>query len=287
MGRYFMRKIIILIFFTIIISSSFFITDCRNSSIKSDYYLILYAFDTEGALLADSMQITRTETVLGRTVHIGTLCNRKIILAESGMGLTNAALTAQKLIDLYYPCGVFFTGIAGAVDSTVKIGDIAVCDRWLTHDYGYLGAEGLKTSEVKVTSISSDTLSKILEFPVDSFYFNLALKLTDKALSLESIGERQPRLIFSGIGVSGNTFIDNIDRRQDLSGQFGALTVDMETAAVAQVCYVNEIPFLAFRSASDLAGGSGSSTADKEIDRFFKIAAVNSSKVLMSFLKEL
>ena len=282
-----MRRYLIFITYSIIFISTLFLTSCRDTEIKSDYYLVLYAFDIEGALLADSMNIIRTETVLGRDVNIGKLCNKKIILAESGMGMTNAAMTTQKLIDLYHPLGVFFTGIAGAVDSSVRIGDIVVCDRWITHDYGYHGRDGLRTSPVSVNVTSSDTSTNILEFPVDSVYFRHALKLTSKNLTFEKIENRSPKLIVSGVGVSGNTFLDNIEKRLELSGQFGALTVDMETAAVAQVCYVNDLPFLAFRSASDLAGGSGSSTADKEIDRFFKIAAVNSSKVLMSFLREL
>lgn len=59
----------------------------------------------------------------------------------------------------------------------------------------------------------------------------------------------------------------------------------METAAVAQVCAVNDIPFIAFRSASDLAGGSGSESAAKEMDEFFEIAAENSSMIVIRFLE--
>jgi len=270
----------------ILISSSLFLS-CQSLKNYNDYYLVLYAFDAEGALLADSMQIDNLEQVLGRTVHVGTLCEQKIILAESGVGMTNASMTIQMLIDRFQPVGVFFTGIAGAIDTSVKIGDIVVCDRWITHDYGYLGAEGLKTTGIKVSTISSNTLTRIMEFPVDSSYLNLALKLNDGDISFEKIGDRVPQVKISGVGVTGNTFIDNIEKRQWLSEHFNAMTVDMETAAVAQVCYVNEIPFLAFRSASDLAGGSGSNTADAEIERFFEVAAINSSKVLMRFLREL
>jgi len=287
MGRCIMNKYLIsTVTLIILISSSLFLS-CQSLKNYNDYYLVLYAFDAEGALLADSMQIDNLEQVLGRTVHVGTLCEQKIILAESGVGMTNASMTIQMLIDRFQPVGVFFTGIAGAIDTSVKIGDIVVCDRWITHDYGYLGAEGLKTTGIKVSTISSNTLTRIMEFPVDSSYLNLALKLNDGDISFEKIGDRVPQVKISGVGVTGNTFIDNIEKRQWLSEHFNAMTVDMETAAVAQVCYVNEIPFLAFRSASDLAGGSGSNTADAEIERFFEVAAINSSKVLMRFLREL
>ena len=102
---------------------------------------------------------------------------------------------------------------------------------------------------------------------------------------LDSIGDRIPQLIVGGNGVTGNQLIDQVEKRLWLSENFDALVTDMETAAVAQVCTVNGIPFIAFRSASDLAGGSGSSTAETEINRFFEVAAINSAKVVMKFLE--
>ena len=87
--------------------------------------------------------------------------------------------------------------------------------------------------------------------------------------------------------MSGNSFIDSIEKRQWLSATFHALVTDMESAAVGQVCTVDALPFVIFRSASDLAGGSGSESAEKELDQFFKIAAANSSKVLVKFLSNL
>ncbi len=250
-------------------------------------YLILYAFDAEGELLADKMTVETTQIVLGRTVYIGQLSGKDIILAESGVGMTNAALTAQKMIDLFSPRGIFFSGIAGAVDTSISIGDIVICDRWTTHDYGYYGTEGFQSNGIRYRKVSSDSSYKSMLFPVDSAFLDTSKKLNDYEFSFEKIAERVPKLVVFGAGVSGNSFIDNYDKRIWLSEQFQALIVDMETAAVAQVCTINEVPFIGFRSASDLAGGSGSSTARVEIDQFFKVAAVNSSKVLMKFLEEI
>jgi len=61
----------------------------------------------------------------------------------------------------------------------------------------------------------------------------------------------------------------------------------MESAAVAQVCVVNGLAFIIFRSASDLAGGSGSETAREEMGQFLEIAAVNSSTLVMQLLRSL
>ena len=70
-----------------------------------------------------------------------------------------------------------------------------------------------------------------------------------------------------------------------VADSFEALVADMETAEVARVCHVNDIPFIGFRSAPDLAGGSGSSSARADLDRFFEVAAENSSELVMAFLE--
>ncbi|MCX6828320.1 MAG: 5'-methylthioadenosine/S-adenosylhomocysteine nucleosidase [candidate division Zixibacteria bacterium] len=250
-------------------------------------YLIIYAFSTEGQLLAKEMTVDSTAKILGRTIHIGKLSGKDIILAESGVGMTNAAMTVQGLIDRFHPRAVIFTGIAGGIDSTVHIGDIVVCRKWATHDYGYWGAEGFKPSPPDVYMPEADSIIEMAYLMTDSILFDKAAKLALNTFSFDSIGSHIPRLEVGGVGVSGNAFIDNVEKRQWLSANFGALVTDMESAAVAQVCTINGVPFIIFRSASDLAGGSGSATARTEIGQFFKVAAVNSARVVKEYLKEL
>ena len=91
-------------------------------------------------------------------------------------------------------------------------------------------------------------------------------------------------LFRSGVGVTGNTFIDSQEKRDWLVDNFGAMVTDMESVAVAQVCVANDVPYVIFRSASDLAGGSGSETAQAEMDEFYQIAAANASKVVRADL---
>jgi adenosylhomocysteine nucleosidase len=247
---------------------------------------VLYAFDAEGALLEEQMTISSTDTLLGRPVVLGLLSGEDIVLAESGIGMTNAAMTAQKMIDRYDPQGVVFSGIAGAIDSSVQIGDIVVCRQWRPHDYGYIGAEGLEPRGCGVYQPEKDSVVLTTTFYADSGMLAIAAHLVERDLGLDSIGSRRPSLIVEGVGVTGNTFIDSHDKRQWLSREFSALVTDMESAAVAQVCCVNELPYIIFRSASDLAGGSGSQTAEAELDQFFEVAADNSSKVVTAFLGE-
>jgi adenosylhomocysteine nucleosidase len=87
-----------------------------------------------------------------------------------------------------------------------------------------------------------------------------------------------------GNGVSGPTFVDNASYREWVWNTFQADALDMESAAVAHVAYVNAVPFIAFRSLSDLAGGG---PGQNEISTFFQLAADNSAKIVIAFLEKL
>ena len=260
---------------------------CGGEHLPPQPYLVLYAFDAEGKLIGEQMSVNRIEKHLGRPVMIGQISGKDVVLAESGVGMVNASMTAQKMIDYYNPQGVIMTGIAGSLDSTVYIGDIVVCRNWIEHDNGYVGNDGFEPTALWVYLPDEDSLRQTSDFPVDEAMLSVAERLSNSVLDLEKIDSRHPQLLVGGVGVSGNTFIDSEEKRQWLSQEFGALITDMESAAVAQVCAVNGLPFIVFRSASDLAGGSGSETAQNELNEFFKIAAGNSSKVVIRFLGEL
>jgi len=260
---------------------------CSTKTSERGPYLVLYAFDEEGKVIGDHMTIIGTSTQLGRKVIRGRVSGKEIVLGELGIGMANAAMTAQRMIDLYRPRGVIVTGIAGAIDSSVNIGDITVCRSWIEHDYGYIGSEGFRPGQIAVALPGADSLVRVSGFPVDSVLLAVAGGIDQTEISFDMVGDRTPALLTGGVGVSGNCFIDNTEKRLWLSQQFKAAVTDMESASVAHVCVVNGVPFIAFRSASDLAGGSGSETAGEELDQFFRIAAANSSKVVLKFLAEL
>jgi adenosylhomocysteine nucleosidase len=249
--------------------------------------LLLYAFAEEGKTVAASMTVTDRDTVLGREVIIGTVSGQFIVLAETGVGMTNAAMTTQAMIDRYSPRCLLLTGIAGGIDTSVQIGDITAPSIWIEHDYGYLGGNGFESDSIKLYDAALGKMTRAREFYADGSLLAVAKQIIVDSLAFSLIGEREPTFQVGGTGVSGNQFIDNIEHRKWLNKEFAALVTDMESAAVAQVCTINGLPFLIFRSASDLAGGSGSSTADTEIDQFFKVAARNSALVLLEYLEQM
>ncbi len=260
---------------------------CQSQTQLSQSYLILYALDIEGQDLIEKMSIQNEQKILGRQVTIGRLSGFDVILAKSGVSLTNAAMITQKLIDIYQPKGVIFTGIAGALDEEVHIGDIVICETWATHDYVHHWADEIHPYGIRVYSPQEDNIVRKFFFSVDSSLYETAGKIARDEISFKRIGDRTPKLIVGGVGVSGNAFVDNAEKRIWLNKNFNALITDRESSAVAQVCFVNGTPFIVFRSASDLAGGSGPSSARGELEEFSKIASTNSSMLVTKLLENL
>ena len=260
---------------------------CCKSDNPNKPILVMYAFPAEGELLAKKIQTIEEVKILGRMVSIGKYNGHAIVLAESGVGMTNASMMAQTLIDRFQPERLIFTGIAGAIDSSVHIGDIVVCEKWATHDYGYIGKDGLTPEGIDIFFPFRDSVFEVIYIETDSTLLDKAIKVSKQDLAFDLIGDRKPLVITGGTGVSGNSFIDNRQKRKWLYDNYSALVTDMESAAVAQVCISNGVPFIIFRSASDLAGGSGTESAAKEIDQFFRVAARNSARVVIQYLSEL
>ncbi|HUU45770.1 MAG TPA: 5'-methylthioadenosine/S-adenosylhomocysteine nucleosidase [Acidobacteriota bacterium] len=266
---------------------------CRAQSPPSDDSLvvrdrpmvILYAFTPEGAQLREWAMI-RTDTMFaGRRVAVGFL-GMDVVIASSGMGMTNAAAMTQHVIDTYDPIGIIFTGIAGAISEKHQIGDIVIPDRWITQDYGYYGKTGLLTDSLLVGNPDSIGFARMLDIPVDTaLHRQLVAAANSIAFRFRTVARRLPDVHAGGVGVSGNAFIDSKSKRTQLQTDLAAEIVDMESAAVVQTAHASGVPVVVVRSCSDLAGGSGYETATEEIEEFFKVAANNSALVVKQFLE--
>ena len=269
-----------LILFVLLLS---FVQSCSQTKGRTG---LMYAFDQEGVLLRSKLDLEDSLFIKGMVFWIGKLKDKEVIMVNSGMGMTNAAMSTQLLIDVFNPKEIIFTGICGGIDPSNHIGDIVIPDMWATHDYGYVGKNGFIPDSVYVTLPGKDKGSGVLFFEVDKVLLEKAVSAIQE-LELKSIGEYAPQVKIGGKGVSGNTFIDQKEKREFLKEKFDAEIVDMESAAVVQVAKVNGISVLVVRSCSDLAGGSGSETAAVEIREFFKVAADNSANFVLELLKNL
>lgn len=249
---------------------------------------ILFAFSEEGKFLRSKMELSDSLNFAGRVFWKGKLQDKDVVVVESGVGMTNAAMTTQLLIDKYSPEKILFTGICGAIDSSNHIGDVVIPEKWVSHDYGIYNQDGF-SPESLVVVIGDDPKERyVMFFSVDKDLLKIgevsAGMVRDK---FKSIGQRVPQVRIGGIGASGNSFIDQTEKRGWLKEKFDAQIVDMESAAVVQVANINGVPILVIRSCSDLAGGSGSNTAQEELNQFFKVAADNSAMLVLQLLSSI
>ncbi len=245
---------------------------------------IMYAFDAEGQLLRSRMDLEDSLFSVGRVFWIGEIEGKDVIVVNSDVGMTNAAMTAQLLIDRFKPEQIIFTGICGGIDPGNAIGDIVIPEYWVTHDYGLYNQEGFSTGAIYLHLAEKGQMDTLTFFAVDGDLLKIAENVRPE---LKPILGRTPQIKVGGNGASGNSFIDQVEKRGWLKEKLDAQIVDMESAAVVQVARINGVPVLVVRSCSDLAGGSGSSTARDEIQEFFEVAADNSASFVLEFLKQM
>jgi adenosylhomocysteine nucleosidase len=270
---------------------------------------IISAFDAELSKLRDSAELTSHTVVNGRTLWLGRLKGHNVVLLLSGYSIVNATMTTESLLNKFRITSIVFSGIAGGVNPNLQVGDVTVVSQWGNYqeqrfarktdsgwdtsahhcDFPNFGMMFPKNSSVTREGCTPDSLESRFWFPVDSSLLAVAKNLS-KDIPLKRCAndkdclDHQPRLVVGGNGVSGPTFVDNAEYRKYVWNTFQADALDMETAAVAFVAYVHRVPFIAFRSLSDLAGGG---RGTNESHTFGKLAAENSATVVLLFLSKL
>jgi adenosylhomocysteine nucleosidase len=270
--------------------------------------IVMSAFEAELSQLRSQANITASYAINGRTYYTGQLSGKDVVLVLSGVSMVNAAMTAQTALDHFNITGIVFSGIAGGVNPDLNIGDVVVPARWGEYQEQLFAREtangwdtGQSTAEfgnygmmfpqtVSVTNNKKpDQEEERFWFPVSAEMLEVARKtagevqLKNCTFAKICLGN-QPRVIVGGNGVSGPTFVDNAAYREWVWKTFEADSLDMESAAVAHVAYANSVPFIAFRSLSDLAGGG---PGENELSTFFLLAADNSATVVAAFLENL
>jgi adenosylhomocysteine nucleosidase len=264
---------------------------------------VVSAFEPEWKVLQASLSDARSHSANGVEFVTGTLSGRKVVLFLSGVSMVNAAMNTQLALDRFDVTSIVVTGIAGGVDPSLQVGDVTVAARWGQYleavfarevDGKYQPPPWAKTpfpnygmifpAEVGVRS-ARGSAEKRFWFEVDAGMLAAAGKIgvidLKRCTAEQACLSGTPRLVVGGNGVSGAAFVDNAAFRQYVFKTFDARVLDMESAAVAMVAYANGVPFIAFRSLSDLAGGDQGAN---EIRTFFQLASDNSATVVQRFL---
>lgn len=270
---------------------------------------VISAFDAEWVKLRAATTITETRVINGRTHYLGRLGGQDVVLMLSGYSMVNAAMTTQAMLDRFTIRGIVFSGIAGGVNPSLNVGDVTIPARWGNYqeqvfaretptgfdpgpyrgEFRNFGMMFPRGESVTRRDAGPDSLERRFWFPVDSGALATARDIARsvRLARCTTAGQclaHEPKIVTGGNGVSGPTFVDNAAYREWAWTTFTADALDMETAAVALVAYQNRVPYIAFRSLSDLAGGGSGSN---EVRTFGSLAADNSAAVVIAYLTAL
>ncbi len=195
----------------------------------------------------------------------GKIEDTEVVVVKSGVGKVNAARTTQILIDKLNVKSVINVGSAGALNPFLNIGDIVIADKLIQHDFDITAFDHDKGYITGVGDYiySNDELVKKLQ--------NTVNKIENKAYK-----------VITGVIASGDIFCTDINMKNKIYSKFNAECVEMEGAAIAQVCYLDKIPFVVLRSISDSPNGNNAIV----FDEFVKLASKRCAEILKEFLKK-
>jgi len=269
-----------------------------------------------------SASITEHMSIRGVRYGLGEYNGEPVIVFATGMSIANAAMSMQMAFDYFPIKQVVYMGIAGAVNEELLPGDVVVPERWYYHDesvyvnpdpnepgeyiepdyyQAFLDDQENRRKEDPNTPmykpfgfIHPDEVVVIkegMEKPQDEAYFTASPRLLDAARAAVAdlptpnvVEEREVIYKVGGNGVTGSVFMDNREYRKWMREVWTAEVTEMESAAVAQVCYVNDVDWIIIRAVSDLAGGQ----EGKNVENHYDVeASLVGAKVLFALLDEI
>jgi len=226
---------------------------------------IIGAMDEEVEILLKEIQLERKENKAMMEFSCGTLWGQKAVVVRSGIGKVNAAVCAQILVDDFNADYIINVGIAGGIGESINPGDIVIAHNLVQHDMD--------------TTAFGDKFGQIPR--LDTFDFKCSTVLVEKAQeACKRLGSSKS---FLGRIVTGDQFIADLTKIKWLKDEFDALACEMEGGSIAQVCHLNNVPFVVIRSISDNANTG----AHMDYEKFKYIAVDNSVNILRGMLENM
>ena len=226
---------------------------------------IIAAMQEEMNEIKKIMNNVQEKNIYELKFYEGTINNKNIVLVESGVGKVNAARTTQVLIDNYEIDAVINVGSAGSANQELQIGDIVIGKTLVQHDFditafghpkGYISNVGEKIK-------SDENLIKSMEQTIEN--------LQNKEFKIKI-----------GTIASGDIFCTEPKMKEKIRDKFNADAIEMEGAAIAQVCKLDNMPILVIRSISDSPNGNNNIT----FDQYLETASKRCAEILSEFFNK-
>ncbi|MDD6852207.1 MAG: 5'-methylthioadenosine/adenosylhomocysteine nucleosidase [Bacteroidales bacterium] len=220
---------------------------------------IVVAMEKELNLLLPLVNEPKELVIDGYRLYSGTINGMNVTIMQCGIGKVNAAIGTLTLLNNFNVDVVINTGVAGGADKSINVMDIVVATQITYHDV-WCGP-GTQYGEAS-------------GYPL---FFTSDNDLVDLLDDEEGV---KPGLI-----CSGDRFIASIEEIESIKAHFpNALAVDMESAAIAQVCKLRDVPFLCIRVISDSPGTSNDNSA--QYDNFWEIAPQHTFNIVRFLLSK-
>ena len=224
---------------------------------------IIGALHEEVKQYIDALEGMQTQTIGTTTFYTGNLFDKPTVIVIGGVGKVNASVCAELLISVFKAKYLLFTGVAGALEPNLKIEDIVIGEEYIQHD---VDAQGLGFAAGEIPYM-------------DKTIFQGSLKLL---LNAEESAKTLQMKAYKGRILSGDQFINDTEKQQALHKLFKGACVDMESAAVAHVCYLSNTPYLGLRCISDNADHQ----AHINFEAFTKVASKKLSKLVLAIIEQ-
>ena len=223
---------------------------------------VIGAMEVEVNAIIDMLN-NKKEMVVGPiTFTLGIINGKDVVVAKCGIGKVFAAMCAESMIQNFKLDYLLNVGVAGSLSKNLNVASIAISKSCVQHD---MDTSPLGDPVGMISGIN------IIEIPASKA---VIWKVEEAVKSLGIDYE-------IGVIASGDQFVNNIEKKDYICKTFNAIACEMEGAAIAQVAYVNKVPFCVIRAISDSADGS----SHTDFFEFLKVAVDNSKHVIAKLIQ--
>lgn len=224
---------------------------------------VICAMESEAKIILAALTEKTEEKVGSILFSRGKIGGKEVILAVCGIGKVFAAMCAEAMILRFSPDCIINSGVAGSLSAELEILDLAISENLVQHD---MDTSPLGDPVGLVSGINR------IYFPADE---HLKHKFSEKAKSLGYSA-------LCGTIASGDQFVAKKEQKEKILSDFGAIACEMEGAAIAQVAFVNKVPFVVLRAISDSYSGQN----EMDYALFAEKAASRGAALLIEAIRE-